>query len=385
MNSPEKSPEKNTAETMSENTPQEEANKAPADPVKRWTVIVLVICSLLLFWHLRADRFTPYTTQARMHALVVPIAPNVSGNIIKVAVDNNQWVSKGDELFRIDLALYELAVQAAEADLESSRQATGSADASVSAARANIQMAEANFEKADQDYQRMKRIREEDPGAISERRVETAQSAVKAASSQVASAKASLEGAIQNLGQAGEQNSRILKAQAGLQSAQINLAYTSVSAPDDGLVTDVRIDVGNFAAAGQAQMTFIALHNVWIEADFTENNLGHLDKNDRVEILFDALPGQVFAGKIREIGFGVDIGSAPLGSLPTIDNDRQWLRDEQRFPVQVVLDQQLSESERRVLKVGSQASVMAYSENHWMLNGLGWLYIRAASFLTYAY
>ncbi len=370
---------------MSENIAPAKTGKAPTDPVKSWTIIVLLLCLLLLFWHLRADRFTPYTTQARLHALVVPIATKVSGNIIEVQVNNNQQVNKGDVLFRVDPAQYELAVQAAEANLEAARQAMGSAEANVAAARANIQMAEANFEKTDQDYLRMKRIREEDPGAISERRVESAQAAVKASSGQVTAAKAGLEAAIQNLGQVGEQNSRILQAQASLQSAQLNLDDTWIRAPDDGLVTDVRIDAGNFAAAGQAQMTFIALHNVWIEADFTENNLGHLNIDDRVEILFDALPGQVYPGKIREIGFGVDVNSAPLGSLPTIKNDRQWLRDEQRFPVLVELGQEFTANERRVLKVGSQASVMAYSDTHWMLNGLGWLYIRAASFLTYAY
>jgi hypothetical protein len=74
-----------------------------------------------------------------------------------------------------------------------------------------------------------------------------------------------------------------------------------------------------------------------------------------------------------------------LGSLPTIKNDRQWLRDEQRFPVLVEIAEPIPESDRRVLKVGSQASVMAYNEGHMILNGLGWLYIRAASILTYAY
>jgi len=246
-------------------------------------------------------------------------------------------------------------------------------------------MAEANYEKVSQDFERMKRIREEDPGALSERRLESSQASVKASSGQVAAAKASLESAVQNLGQEGERNSRILQAQANLDEARINLEHTRVRAPDDGLVTDVRIDAGNFVAAGHAQMTFIALHRIWIEADFTENNLGHLHSDDKVEILFDALPGRVYQGKINEIGFGVDIGGAPLGSLPTIKNDRQWLRDEQRFPVLVVLDEVIPEQDRRVLKVGSQASVLAYSGDRWLLNALGHAYIRIASILTYAY
>ena len=362
-----------------------EPTSAQADPVRRWTLIVIVACLALLFWHLAADRYTPYTSQARLHALVVPIAPDISGNIVEVMVTNNQQVSKGDVMFRIDPSRYEIAVQAAEANLDAARQAVGSAQANVDAARANIQIAQANYDKANQDFQRMKRIREEDPGALSERRVESAEATVKASASQVDAAKASLRGALENLGQEGERNSRILQAQANLQDAQINLEHTWVRAPENGLVTDVRIDTGNFVAAGNAQMTFIALQNIWIEADFTENNLGHMDLGNPVEILFDALPGQVFKGRIKEIGFGVDVKSAPLGSLPTINNDRQWLRNEQRFPVLVVLDQPISDSERKVLKVGSQASVLALNEGRWMLNILGKMYIRVASILTYAY
>lgn len=369
----------------SEKAPKKADRKSAVDPVKRWTMMVLLICLVLLVWHLRADRFTPYTTQARLHALVVPITPDISGNIVEVLVTNNQMVRKDDVLFRIDPSRYELAVQAAEASLEAARQSLGSAEANVAAARANIQMAEANYDKASQDYQRMKRIREEDPGALSERRVESSEAAVKAAAGQVAAAKAGLESAIQNLGQEGEQNSRLLQAQSSLADALINLEHTWVRAPDDGLVTDVRIAQGNFVAAGHAQMTFIALHKIWIEADFTENNLGHLYAGNRVEILFDALPGRVYDGKVKEIGFGVDVGSTPLGSLPTIKNDRQWLRNEQRFPVLVALEQKLPEADRRVLKVGSQASVLAYSDQHAILNSLGWLYIRIAALFTYAY
>jgi multidrug resistance efflux pump len=122
-----------------------------------------------------------------------------------------------------------------------------------------------------------------------------------------------------------------------------------------------------------------------VQADFTENNLGHVEPGDKVEILFDAIPGAVFSGVVREIGFGVKIDSAPLGGLPTINNDRQWLRDAQRFPVLVDIAEMPAGEARRLLKIGSQASVIAYTGGHPILALLGKLYIRAASILTYAY
>jgi multidrug resistance efflux pump len=261
----------------------------------------------------------------------------------------------------------------------------GASAANVESARASLASAKANLERSSQDYERLKRIVAEDPGAVSQRRLDSAEASRKISVAQLAAAEAGLKRAIQDLGQEGEENSRILQAQAALDQARIDLDKTVITAPADGVVTDVRIDRGNFAAAGAPQMTFIGTGNVWVQADFTENNLGHVEPGDKVEILFDAIPGQVFSGKVREIGFGVKIDSAPLGGLPTINNDRQWLRDAQRFPVLVEIAEMPAGEARRLLKIGSQASVIAYTGGHPILAFLGRLYIRAASILTYAY
>ncbi len=358
--------------------------KAPMDPVRKWTLIVLGVCVVLMFWYLVSDRITPYTNQARVHALVVPIAPQVSGIVTDVAVTNNEYVSADQELFRIDRDQYQLAVETAQANLQSARQATGASTANVEAARASVAASEAGLIRASQDAVRLRRIKEEDPGAISIRRLEQAEASLSVAQSQLAASQANLEKAVQDLGETGDENFRILQAQAALDQAQLNLSWTFVRAPDDGLLSDVRVDRGNFAAAGAPLMTFIAIHNIWVQADFTENNLGYIDPGDRVEILFDSLPGRVFSGRVRSTGFGVAVDSAPLGNLPTVENDRQWLRDAQRFPVQVEFE--LGErSERLGIRVGSQASVVVYTGNNWLFNFVGKVHIRVASLLTYAF
>ena len=131
-------------------------------------------------------------------------------------------------------------------------------------------------------------------------------------------------------------------------------------------------------------MTFVATHNIWVQAEFTENNLGNIKPGDPVGLAFDALPGQVFAGTVRGIGFGVAVESAPLGSLPTIENDRQFLRDEQRFAVLVDFDIPDSKDARN-LRVGAQASVIVYTGDSWLFNTLGGIYLKLASLLSYAY
>ena len=108
----------NTQEEIRDAKPAPESNQATGDPVRRWTLIVLAICVVLLFWYLRSDRVTPFTSQARVHALVVPIAPEVSGTITSVEVSNNQAVAAGDVLFRIDEQNYGYALQTAQAALD---------------------------------------------------------------------------------------------------------------------------------------------------------------------------------------------------------------------------------------------------------------------------
>jgi len=354
------------------------------DPVRKWTFIILGVCLLLLIWHLRSDRITPYTSQARVHALVVPIAPEVSGTVTEVSVGNNQPVKAGQKLFQIDVDRYHLAVQTAEANLESARQALGASTAAVDAARASLSSAEANLTRAKQDAVRMRTIRKEDPDAISERRLESAEASLAAAQGSVAAAEANLEQAIQNRGTEGEANSRIQQALAALGQARLDFERSTVHAPEDGVVTGVRLDKGNYAAAGAPQMTFIATDTIWVQADFTENNLGNIDPNDEVAIVFDMLPGRVIKGTIRDMGFGVAVDTAALGSLPTIDNDRSWLRSAQRFPV--LIDFQLSDDKYKgKLKVGSQASVVVYSGEDWLFNTVASLYLRLVSIFTYAY
>ena len=86
-------------------------------------------------------------------------------------------------------------------------------------------------------------------------------------------------------------------------------------------------------------MTLIAIHDVWISADMTENNLGHIDPGDEAAIVLDVMPGQVLKGRIRSVGGGVGTGqSSPPGTLPTVENNRDWLRQAQRIPVAVEFD-----------------------------------------------
>lgn len=361
------------------------ADQPQKDPVKKWTLIILIACAALLVWYLRSDRVTPMSSQARVHALVVPIAPEVSGTITSVNVSNNQLVEAGQELFRLDEEQLRFSLLTAEAALDQAYQGQGAASANVDAARASLESARANMERSRLDVERMRRIREQDPGAISQRRLESAEASYKLSQGQVEAAEAAVRASLEQLGKPGDENAMVQQAQASVDSARLNLERATVRAPELGVVTGVQLDRGNFAGAGQAQMTFIATHNIWIQADFKENNLGHIDPGDTVGIVFDVYPGRVISGTVREIGFGVDVGNPPLGKLPTINNDKNWLRSAQRYPVLIDFELPFNSEGKTRLKVGSQATVVVYTGTHPIFNMLsrGLMYIR--SLLEYAY
>ncbi|WP_152223474.1 HlyD family secretion protein [Pseudomonas sp. SCB32] len=347
--------------------------------------VVLLLILVSLIWYLLADRFTPYTQQARLQAYVVPVSAEVAGQVQRVAVGNNQEVRKGDVLFELDQEQYKIALSRAEADLDTVRRQIGASTAGIDSAKAGLAAAQANERKARQDSERLQRLYQEDPGTVSVRRLESAQATREQTASQVAAARAEVERAREQQGGHDEDNAQLRSATANVAKARLDLSRTVVRADSNGLITDLRTDVGHYVGPGSPVMTLIAIHDVWISADMTENNLGHLSPGTPVLVVLDALPGELLRGRIRSIGYGVSVGqSTPPGSLPTVQNSREWLRSAQRFPVIVELDRD-QPLNTAGLRVGGQAEVMALPKEGNPLNLIGRVFMWLMSWLSYAY
>ncbi len=348
-------------------------------------IIVLILIVASLAWYFVSDRLTPYTSQARIQAFVVPVPAEISGTVLKVYVKNNDEVERGQPLLDIDPTQYKIALQRSRSDYESVRLSVNASTAAVEAAKASLQAAVANDVFAQQDATRLEQIHKEDPGALSVRRVESAQANRIKARSQVEAAKADLRRAQETAGEQGEGNAQLLSARAAIEKAELDLKRTQVVAPARGTVTDLRTDVGQFAQAGAPAMTLIAIHDLWISADMTENNLGNVKPGDRVAIVLDAMPGDVLTGRVRSVGTGISPGSQPPpGTLPQVQNSRDWLRQAQRFPVAVEFDP--SERERlRGVRIGGQADVLVYTGDHALMNWLADVFIKMMSYFSYLY
>jgi multidrug resistance efflux pump len=369
------------APTRPEPAPAAEASAATGRAGK----IILLLIVLVVGLHIVADRRTPFSSQARVHANVVPLAAEVAGPVEAVHVRNNQLVVKGQPLFTVSDANYAIARDKAEADLSATQRELKAQDEAIAAALAQRQIAVSEMERSRIDAERHQRIYSEDKGAISVRRLELVQASYRESVARVAAADAQVAQARAARGATGPDNDRLVAARSALAKAELDMGRTTVRAPGAGLVTDLQLDRGQFAAAGSPVLTFIAIHDAWITADMTENNLGHIRPGQPAEIVLDVLPGQVLRGEVRSVGRGVASGGRNQpGALPDIQNNRDFLRQAQRFPVQIRLVEPTAEQVTR-LREGGQADVIVYTGDNGLLNALGRLYIRAAGLLSYAY
>lgn len=364
------------------------APAASPDPAKKGIRGVLLLIVLSLAWYLLADRYTPYTQQARVGAFVIPVAAEVAGRVIRVNVRNNQDVKAGDILFELDPQPLQIAVDRAKADLESTRRQVGASTAGIASAQASLRAAQANELKARQDNQRLEGLYKQDPGTVSVRLLEVSRANREQAVAQVAAARAEVQRAQEQEGGNTDTNAQLRSAASALAKAELDLANTRIGARSAGLITDLRTDVGQFTAAGSPVMTLIAIHDVWVSADLTENNLGRVQPGTPVSIVLDALPGEVLDGRVRSVGYGVSVGQTPApGTLPSIQNSRDWLRPAQRFPVIIEFTQEAQKRliDSRAIRAGGQAEVMAFPSEGNPLNPLGRLFVGLMSWLSYAY
>ena len=351
------------------------------DPVHRFTKIVLGAVAFLFLWYVSADRLAPWTDQARVQAYVVPVVPQVSGRITKVNVVRDQGGESGDILLEIDPTDYERAVQRAESELAIAGQDIGAGTAAVTTAQAKLVESQANLNHF---LVQSKRIFEvEKKGEVSKSDGDKARAAVAQARAQVDSAQSELEKAKQALGKKGKDNPKIRSAISKLKQAQLDLSRTTLHAPSRGGITNLQIDEGHYANAGAPVMTFISVDDVWIQANLRENSIANVKVGNKVDIALDVAPGRIFKGTVTSLGFAVDQASGgAVGDLETIKGDSGWLRDAQRFPVTIIFD---GDSGRGFRRMGGQADVQIYTGNNWIINTLGWIWIRVLSWVSYVY
>ena len=356
--------------------------------------VVIAIIILLIAGFFAYRYFTSYesTDDAQVDGHVNSVSARISGHVIKLNVQDNQYVEAGTVLVEIDPADYQVAYERAKADFEDAQAAAIAAgvtvpitsvntssqvsatEADVNSARAGIQAAKQQFEaakaqqqeaeannvKAQNDLGRYKQL--VDKQEISQQQYDQATAASKASAATVEAARASADAAQQQVTQAegklvqAEANSRYARTapkqmqitraratsalaeaqrkRADLDQGALNLQYTKIVAPVNGIVSDRTVEVGQNVAPGQELMKIINLDDVWVTANFKETQLRQMKIGQRVTLDVDA-NGRTYNGKVDSIA---GASGARFSLLPPENATGNYVKVVQRIPVKIVLD-----------------------------------------------
>ncbi|MCS2148783.1 MULTISPECIES: HlyD family secretion protein [Scandinavium] len=275
-------------------------------PVNKWTVPtaalggVFIVSGLILLMNYNH----PYTAQAQKAVISIPITPQVTGIVSEVTDKQNVLIKKGDVLFKLDPTRYQARVSRLEADLVTAIHNTESMKGQLTEALANTQRVSAERDRLYKDYQRYLQGSKARVNPFSESDIDNARqnylaqdAMVKSSVAEQSQIKSQLDSMVN-----GEQ-SQIVSLRAQLTEARYNLEQTVVRAPSDGYATQVLIRPGTYAAALPLRpvMVFIPEQKRQIVAQFRQNSLLRLEPGDMAEVVFNALPGQVFTGKLTSI------------------------------------------------------------------------------------
>jgi membrane fusion protein (multidrug efflux system) len=369
--------------------------------------VVFVAIVLAMYFHYR-NRVT--TDDAEVDAHVTPVASKIYGNISAILVLDNQQVKAGDVLVRIDprdsqakvdqaraaLALAESQasgastevpltqatsnsdVSAAEAEAAGSQAAYQEATSSdVAYAQANVAKSQAAYDKAQADLTRMKpladkaEISQQDYDgyveaaraadgqlqadkqklAEAEKQEQVADANRHAADAHLAQARAGSKMVAVRASDASAARARVAEAQADLNAAELNLSYTEIVAPADGVVTHKAVEVGQIVEPGQGLLVIVPLQDVWVTADYKETQLADVRPGQKAEIHVD-MYDETFTGHVDSIAGAT---GARLSLLPPENATGNFVKVVQRIPVKILLDP--IPPEKAVLRPGMNVDV----------------------------
>lgn len=366
-----------------EAAPPAPTTNRPRNPVRTVILVVLVLLLTIFVYRVLCDRFTPYSSQARVETFLTQVASEVPGDVLEVGVKDNSPVKKGQLLFRIDPEPYQIAVKSAEANLAVALQG---ADVSVAA----VASAKAQLDKEQVDLVASRKLDAIVTGLVDKKALAQTQGIrsradVDMTQTDMHHAQAELRKAQASLGAPGMRNPAVRQALAALAQARLNLRNTLVVAPANGIVTNLRLAPGQYIGAGQPLLSFLESGQRWISADMRENQLGNVRPGQEVLISFDIMPGNIYRGEVRSIGWGISQGGeAPTGQLPTVQTAQGWIREPQRFPVKILLLGDRHDPVAMTLgRSGAQANVMILTGESLILNPLGRLWMKVVALLSY--
>ncbi len=302
--------------------------------------VPLLMAAAGLYVYLTSGRYQS-TDDAYLRAAEVAISANVSGRVSQVDVRDNQQVRRGQVLFRLDDRPFRIAVEAARARLQGARLQVETLKADYRQRLAELKSAQSELAYAGREYRRDSRLLAS--GIASRSQFDKALLARSEAQQSVAAAKQQITAALARLGGqpdiAVDAHPLVEQAQAALDRARLDRSYTIVKAPADGIVTGVEhLQVGGYLPAATPAFVLVSSRDVWVEADFKENQLAHMRPGEPATVQLDAYPGRTFRAVVSSITPGT---GAQFSILPPQNATGNWVKVVQRLDVRLHLQGRL--------------------------------------------
>ncbi|NBZ96412.1 MAG: biotin/lipoyl-binding protein [Proteobacteria bacterium] len=346
---------------LAENMADRHSSKAILGAVIGWGFVILAIIAAVITyaWNSRNPRCNNGVLMADM----IGIAPRVSGPINDLPIKDNQMVHKGDLLYQIKTAPYEIAVQSANANLAMAEGALTNAGFQIAAQQAQVKSAEASQDQAQaklatakDNYERIAPLLAKHYASAQD--VSDAKNSMQAALAGVASAQAQVLSAQSSVLSISEAQAKRDAAAASLAQAELNLKYCTVKAPFDALISQMSISRGAYAAQGQQVFTLIDTHSWWVCEPFREGQLNNMKVGDPVTVELKTAAGKYFKGTVESIGWGATPQALQNSILPVIPQALDWVQLEQRFPVRIKLADDVP---AEILRVGTTAAATVHT------------------------
>lgn len=335
---------------MSEEITQEVEVKTEKKPSKLSPKKIFIGCGIIIltatgiYGYYKYHKVFPSTDNAYVDADIVNISAKVGGYIDKVFVKNNQYVHKGDKLVQIDPTDYQLKVTKAGTNIIKAKGQLAIANEKVKAARADLTKAKASVKTAVSMSDRYTELFHEDAGSL--------QDAQKYLNQRIQAEKASdqaLSMLKQALIQVDVSKANLKATKLGFDNANLNLGYTTVTAPSDGYVSNLKIYKGQLISPAQSLFGFVNNEEWWINANFKETDLDRIKEGQKVEVSLD-MYNHKYEGEVNSISYAT--GSV-FSLLPPENATGNWVKVTQRFPVKITL----KDSKEFPLRVGASAEV----------------------------
>lgn len=324
--------------------------------------VALILAGIGFIASLFIQGNTEWTDDAQVEQYLSPIAVRVPGYIKEIRFTEHQFVKQGDTLVLIDDCEMRIAVAQAEAALMEARSgrkvmagSVQTASAGATVYDASISEAEIRIEKLERDYRRFSALLEKK--ATTPMVVEQYKTELEAARMKLEALRRQRTAALSTVGEVTQRQENaeaaILRAEAALEMAKLNLSYTVITAPCDGWLGRRTIQEGQLVAPGLQLTSIIPATQKWVVANFKETQLARIREGQSVEVCIDALPGQTFHGQVERISSAT---GSKYSVIPTDNATGNFVKIQQRIPVRITLEE-VSEADNARMAAGMMCEV----------------------------